>query len=222
MRTALREYAATLLQKTLTKYYTSKQKRSDPDVEEVAEDETKADASSSNPYLAMLNNSPSKKPSIKKQNPGVFVSDSVKDNVASFINMQQMFYSNESIVAKLQKNELTLDDTLRFYKEHIGMGDEGLFGVFCSSNVIASTSANPERLFSICGNLETKRNKGTASALVNNARRFCKSNDGCLSDSRRISLYINCLDKRTDSKKRKFDSVRNICMKPEWKQRISM
>lgn len=152
----------------------------------------------------------------------VYVKKKVDEEMEALKHLRKALYTDASWYASYEKNELGLIDIVGAYQKHVPDA-KALFAIFCSNNVIASTSANPERMFSVCGNIENKRNKGTSSGLVNNSRAFCKTNQQHFPETKRISLYLKYLDNRGTGKTRRgknFDSVRGIEMKQAWKNRL--
>lgn len=152
----------------------------------------------------------------------VFIEEKVARDMGSLQHLQRTLYDDDVWLAKYESKELGLQDIVDAYKK-LAPRAEGLFVVFCSSNLIASTSANPERMFSVCGNIENKRNKGTSSDLVNNSRAFCKNNQEYFPSTKRVVLYLNYSDGRGTEKTRsvrKYDAVRDIQMKEGWKKRL--
>ena len=76
---------------------------------------------------------------------------------------------------------------------------------------------NPERLFSNCGNFETKRNKGMASTLLNTARSFLKCNDKLLPKAEKVKKYVEYIDGRTKpaTNSKYFDEVEKVKMRKD-------
>lgn len=148
-----------------------------------------------------------------------------------FLNEQTLFFfKNEETIKAWSEETLSLDDVLKFMKS-IRLKVPMIFDVFCSYNLVSATTCNAERLFSQCGAIETKRNKGTVSSLVNNARAYLKSNIPRLNNlelkdlAKRAACLIEYLDKRKTEQTRKykrFDKVRGVKVPEGWLKRLNI
>ena len=137
--------------------------------------------------------------------------------------LEAAFNTNEACTKGVEQGEVSLNDVANFYKSQ-GAENTAFFEVFISSNVVAATSVNPERLFSNCGNFETKRNKGTASTLLNTARSFLKCNYKLLPKAVKVKKYIEYIDGRTkpSTNRKYYEEVENVKTRQEWSTRFKV